>query len=107
MASCGVSVCILQPELDAPCIGIAQLTNLTNSKAPIRHHFNPLLTEKDVGHLLNLTPSCLQAWRLKGDGPPFIRISGRCIRYRHTDVEAWIEDNLCSSTSDFGRGSVQ
>jgi predicted DNA-binding transcriptional regulator AlpA len=93
--------------LKQPSTRIVELKDLLNSEATPQQHCNPLLTEKDVGHLLNLTPSCLQAWRLKGDGPPFIRISAKCIRYRPADVETWIEDNLCSSTSDFGRGGVQ
>ena len=50
---------------------------------------------------LNVTPSCLQAWRYRGDGLPFIKISGRCIRYRWNDLQEWIDDHRCSSTSQY------
>jgi len=78
-------------------------TNIVELSRPL----DPLVTEKEVSLLLNLTPQCLQAWRQNGEGPPFIRISARCIRYRRSDVEAWIADGLCSSTSDLGRSEVQ
>lgn len=65
-----------------------------------------LLTEKEVATLLNVTPSCLQAWRYRGDGLPFIKISGRCIRYRWNDLQEWIDDHRCSSTSQYKEGEI-
>jgi predicted DNA-binding transcriptional regulator AlpA len=83
------------------------MENVTSNIVDQSRPLDPLVTEKEVGLLLNLTPQCLQAWRQNGEGPPFIRISARCIRYRRSDVEAWIAEGLCSSTSDLGRGEVQ
>ena len=61
-----------------------------------------LLRQEEAAAILNLTPRCLENWRHRGEGPKFIRISGRCIRYRQSDLEAWIEERVRTSTSDRG-----
>jgi predicted DNA-binding transcriptional regulator AlpA len=63
-----------------------------------------LLTEKEAATILNVTPSCLQAWRYRGEGPQFIKISGRCVRYRWLDLQEWVDDHRCSSTSQYKEG---
>ncbi len=55
-----------------------------------------LLHEKDAARLLNASPRTLQAWRVKGVGPTFIRI-GRTIRYQASDLKAWIEARIVPS----------
>jgi len=65
-----------------------------------------LLTEKEAAALLNVTPSCLQAWRYRGEGPPFIKISARCVRYEWIDLQEWIDGHRCSSTSQYKEGKV-
>ena len=62
-----------------------------------------LLTENDAAAYLKLTARALQAWRYRGDGPQYVRISARAIRYRPEDLESWIEERLRTSTSDPGR----
>ncbi len=59
----------------------------------------PLLPPKSVATLLGLTPRALEAWRQRGDGPAFIRISKRCVRYRREDVEAWLSTRVKQQTS--------
>lgn len=49
-----------------------------------------LLTQEQVAELLGVTPKCLEARRFKGQGPPFIRLSNRWVRYAPSDVEAWL-----------------
>ena len=61
-----------------------------------------LLTEDDAARILNLTNRALQAWRVTGRGPVYLRISGRCIRYRRSDIEAWLAGCVRRSTSDPG-----
>jgi len=55
-----------------------------------------LLSQKRVATMLSVTPRALEAWRVRGDGPSFIRISSRCIRYRRQDVEAWLATRFIS-----------
>jgi predicted DNA-binding transcriptional regulator AlpA len=59
-----------------------------------------LLTEKEAAKLLGMTPRFLQARRVRGNGPPFIRISSRAIRYRVSDLESWVRDRLRTSTAE-------
>ena len=61
-----------------------------------------LVDERAAAEALRLTPRTLQAWRHRGGGPPFVRISARCIRYRIEDLERWAEARLRTSTSDMG-----
>ena len=57
-----------------------------------------LLTEAQTANLLSISMRTLQAWRVRGGGPVFIR-AGRAIRYRRRDLTLWIEANAASSTS--------
>ena len=49
-----------------------------------------LLTPLETGRLLNMQPRALEAQRARGDGPPFIRLSRRCVRYRLRDLNAYL-----------------
>jgi len=55
-----------------------------------------LLNEAQASDFLNLSIRTLQAWRVKGAGPRFVR-AGRAIRYRRSDLVAWIEANTVSA----------
>ncbi len=57
-----------------------------------------LLTEAQAADFLNLSIRTLQAWRVKGGGPLFVR-AGRAVRYRRRDVIVWTESNTRDSTS--------
>jgi excisionase family DNA binding protein len=49
-----------------------------------------------AAELLNLSSRTLQAWRVKGVGPAFVR-AGRAIRYRRHDLLTWVEANTVAS----------
>jgi len=59
-----------------------------------------LITEQEAAFFLGVSRRALQAWRIKGSGPQYIRISARCIRYRRLDLIEWSENHLRSSTSE-------
>ena len=59
-----------------------------------------LIDESKAAATLDVSPRAMQAWRQRGGGPAFVRISSRCIRYRRHDLVAWAEARLRSSTSD-------
>jgi hypothetical protein len=52
-----------------------------------------LLRPVQAAMLLNVTPRCLQDWRLKGAGPRFIRMSPKLVQYRRSDLEKFIEES--------------
>jgi excisionase family DNA binding protein len=51
---------------------------------------NDLKTPREVAEKLNIQTRTLQDWRSNARGPKFVRV-GRHIRYRKSDIEAWIE----------------
>jgi excisionase family DNA binding protein len=59
----------------------------------------PLLTQRQAAALLCLSERTLERFRTSGGGPRFVRC-GRSIRYRLSDVEAWIASRVVGSTSD-------
>ena len=52
-----------------------------------------LLRPVEAARLLNVTPRCLQDWRLKGTGPRFIRMSPKLVHYRRSDLETFIRES--------------
>jgi predicted DNA-binding transcriptional regulator AlpA len=61
-----------------------------------------LLDERDAAASLGLQPRTLQLWRRTGEGPSFVRVSSRCVRYRVADLESWAESRVRTSTADTG-----
>jgi len=50
-----------------------------------------ILTPPATAEFLKTEPRTLEAWRSRGVGPAFIRLSGRAIRYRRSDLERWLD----------------
>ena len=59
-----------------------------------------LLTQKEAADRLGLSTRFLEVRRYQGGGPPFVRVSSRCVRYRPADLEAWAAERVRTSTSD-------
>lgn len=58
-----------------------------------------LLNESFVAKQLNVEVKTLQAWRTRGGGPTFIKVS-RLVKYHPDDIEAWIVARRRTSTSE-------
>ena len=58
--------------------------------------------EAQAARLLGLSRKTLQKYRLTGEGPRYVLVSARCIRYRLCDIKTWQESRLRESTSDPG-----
>ena len=66
-------------------------------------HWHSLIDEKVAAEFLDLKPRTLQDWRQRhSTGPPYVRISSRCVKYRRIDLYRWAEARLRKSTSDPG-----
>ena len=61
-----------------------------------------LLTTRQAAKFLGLKPSCLENWRWKGYGPPYVQVTRRAIRYRREDLDAFVQERRRFSTSDAG-----
>ena len=70
-------------------------TNLPNDE-------QRLLSESQAARHLAVSPRTLRNWRTRGNGPKFVKVSARCIRYRVKDLSEWTERRTRRSTSDLG-----
>lgn len=61
-----------------------------------------LINQNGAAEFVGLKPRGLEAMRQRGEGPKFVRVSSRCIRYRRIDLREWSESLLRTSTSDPG-----
>lgn len=61
---------------------------MTNNDA---HCCAPLMTIDDVAAYLVVPVATVYAWRSRGQGPAGHRV-GKYVRYRRTDVDAWLAD---------------
>ncbi len=61
-----------------------------------------LLTPSAAAEYLAMTPRFLEVRRHLGGGPRYCQISSRAIRYFLSDLRAWAEARLRTSTSDPG-----
>ena len=52
---------------------------------------SPLLTPVEVAQLLRVNIQTLSVWRKAGTGPKSVKVSERKLRYRQSDVEAWLD----------------
>jgi predicted DNA-binding transcriptional regulator AlpA len=58
-----------------------------------------LLTPNDAANLLRLSPSWLAKARMRGDGPPYVKL-GRSVRYDESALAEWMRSRVRLSTSE-------
>jgi len=58
-----------------------------------------LLTTEDVAEVTGLSPETLAQWRWLKKEIPFVRLGKKCVRYRQSDIDAWLAKRLVSVTS--------
>ncbi|MBA6337389.1 MULTISPECIES: AlpA family transcriptional regulator [unclassified Colwellia] len=61
-----------------------------------------LLNTKETAEILRVSEAFLERDRWAGARIPFIKVGARAIRYRLQDIESYIENNICYSTSNGG-----
>ena len=57
-----------------------------------------LLTIDEVAGYLQMTPAALATLRYTGKGPRFLKLTGRLVRYRASDLKAWLDSTTKSAT---------
>jgi excisionase family DNA binding protein len=50
------------------------------------------LTPRQLSEMLSIPAKTLEMWRWRGVGPKFHKF-GKLVRYKETDVQAWIKAN--------------
>ena len=61
--------------------------------------FERWLTPKEAGDFLRVSLSWLAKARMRGDGPPYVKLPGRSIRYSETALLLWMRAHQRLSTS--------
>jgi len=59
-----------------------------------------LLRQEEAALLLGVSPRCLENWRYRGGGPAWVSYSTRCIRYRKSDLQKFVQERVKTNTSD-------
>lgn len=59
----------------------------------------PLAVAQQVADFLGTTVDTLANWRYRGVGPRFVKVGG-IVRYRWSDVNAWVESRVAQRTDD-------
>jgi predicted DNA-binding transcriptional regulator AlpA len=54
-------------------------------------------TEALAKHL-GLTATALKEMRRRGDGPPWVKVTTKLVRYRLSDVEAWLTSRTVATS---------
>lgn len=53
-------------------------------------HTSVLLTIDELAQRLTVSVGCIRSWRVKGEGPPAIRV-GTALRWDAAEVDAWLD----------------
>ena len=75
----------------------------TGRKGQMPPNPNQLLSRDEVEGESGLTRRWLELAALNGNGPPFVKVSGRMVRYQRGVLERWIADRTRISTADLGQ----
>lgn len=60
---------------------------------------NKFMNEKETALMLGFSQRTLQNWRHSGQGPKYLRVNRRVIRYRLSDVQSWVDSRIRESTA--------
>ncbi len=70
-----------------------------NKDIPFPADGDALLNEEQAAAFIGVTRRAMQAWRISGKGPKYVRISARCIRYQKPSLIEWGKTLTQTSTS--------
>ena len=93
---------LVAPEGLGSCAPTAKETDpLGSTRKPARESKSAdrLLTPKEIADVLRVSLSWLAKARMRGDGPPFIKV-GRSIRYAEAARLQWMKSRQRLSTSE-------
>jgi predicted DNA-binding transcriptional regulator AlpA len=77
----------------------ADVANPEPAGRPIPRDPDALLFGAEMAYLLGLSVRTLESLRLRGDGPPYVKL-GRAVRYNRLAGLEWAERRIRRSTSD-------
>jgi excisionase family DNA binding protein len=60
-----------------------------------------VMNTKEAAVYVRLGKPTLERFRITGDGPAYVKL-GSAVRYRKSDLDAWLVSRVMRSTSDGG-----
>jgi predicted DNA-binding transcriptional regulator AlpA len=51
-----------------------------------------LYSTKQLSKLLAVSEQLIELWRHRGEGPRWVKLGARCIRYKRTDLLVWLNE---------------
>lgn len=66
-----------------------------------------LLNTKEAADYLGLSPRTLEGYRSRGGGPLYVAISRNVVRYRLSDLQAWVDERAVRHTAQAWSRSLQ
>jgi predicted DNA-binding transcriptional regulator AlpA len=62
-----------------------------------------LLDTRQLANLLHVSTAWVEIARHEGNGPPFVRLTPRCVRYRRGEVRRWLIERSHRWTGEYAR----
>jgi excisionase family DNA binding protein len=59
-----------------------------------------LLTSKEAAEFLSIPEGTLAQWRSQRRGPQYVKLEGRLVRYRLTDLETYLSGHVVKTELD-------
>lgn len=56
-----------------------------------------VMDEIDAATFMGISRKTLQTWRSRRMGPPYVRVARKCIRYRKSDLQAYLDERLVTA----------
>lgn len=56
-----------------------------------------LIDLKKVKAMLSVSTATIYRWIEAGEFPKPIKLSANCVRWKHTDIEQWLQDRMAES----------
>ena len=66
-----------------------------------------LLKTRPTADLLDVAEITLKKWRINGQGPNFLRVGVRAIRYRRSDINSWLRSRACKFAHEHDAEAAQ
>ena len=77
-----------------------RMTPVPSKQQEPRPFTSDWLTPAEAARYRNVSESCQSKERVRGDGPPFIKIRKRMIRYSRRAIDEWLATKVRRSTSE-------
>jgi excisionase family DNA binding protein len=61
---------------------------------------DPLLTNEQLAEMLGISMQKIYALRSSGEGPKALKLGHKLVRYRLSDVEAWLKSKESACTAE-------